>query len=134
MAQQSVRHLHKKGLQIPSLWKGVLISIVVTAIAVILFALILSMTDLSDSVIRIVNQAIKIISVFFGVKYAVESGEKNAVIKGALIGLIYMGAGVLIYSLLTGQSLSFLSYAIDVLMGVAVGGLSAMILGAGSRK
>ena len=134
MAQQSVRHFRKKSPEIPSLWKGILISIAVTAIAVILFALIISMADLSDSVIRIVNQAIKIISIFFGVKYAMEKGEKNAIAKGALVGLIYMGAGVLIYSLLSGQSLSFLAYAIDVLMGIAAGGLSAMILGASRSK
>ena len=134
MAQQSVRHFRKKGLEIPSLWKGVLVSIAATVIAVILFALIIGMTDLSDGVIRIVNQAIKILSIFLGVKYAIDKGEKNAIAKGALVGLIYMGAGVLIYSLLSGQSLSFLSYAIDVLMGVAAGGLSAMILGTGRSK
>ena len=46
-----------------------------------------------------------------------------------MLGLIYMGAGVLLYALLTRQQFTWLGYLIDVLMGVAAGGLSGMVLG-----
>ena len=39
-----------------------------------------------------------------------------------------MGLGVLIYALLTGQKFTWLGYGIDLLMGVAAGSLSGMIV------
>ena len=42
--------------------------------------------------------------------------------------MIYMGVGVLLYALLSQQKLTVMGYVIDVLMGVAVGGLSGMLL------
>jgi ABC-type uncharacterized transport system permease subunit len=36
---------------------------------------------------------------------------------------------VLVYALLTQQKISWLGYLMDVLMGVAAGGLSGMLLG-----
>ncbi len=45
-----------------------------------------------------------------------------------------MGLGVLVYALLTQQKISWQGYLIDVLMGVAAGGLSGMLLGSLHRK
>lgn len=129
MAQQAVRRVRKPGSNSPSLWKGVLVSIGVTLALVIIFALIIGMTDLHDGVIRIINQAIKILSIFAGVKAISQKGSDSPILMGALVGLIYMGVGVLLYALLSGQHFSLMSYLIDVLMGVAAGGLSGMLLG-----
>ena len=38
-----------------------------------------------------------------------------------------MGAGVLVYALLTGQPLAAFSYLADLLLGVAAGGLTGML-------
>ena len=105
-----------------------------TAAAVIVFAIIIGLTDVSDGVIRIVNQIIKIGAIFLGVRAIVPRGSEDGVRKGALLGLIYMGVGVLIYALLSGQKLTLMGYTIDLLMGLAAGGLSGMILGSMSRK
>ena len=83
---------------------------------------------------RVINQLIKIGAIFLGIRFIVPKGAENGVSKGALLGLIYMGVGVLIYALLSGQKLTLMGYVIDLLMGVAAGGLSGMILGSMSRK
>ena len=129
MAQQAARRIHKAHSSSPSLLKGIGVAVAVTLVAVIIFALIIGFTDLPDGVIQAVNQLIKIGAIFFGVKAGVARGSENALRSGALIGLIYMGVGVLLYALLSGQHLSLLSYLIDVLMGVAAGGLSGMLIG-----
>ena len=135
MAQQAVRRIKRtsSGKQNP-LWRGVLVSILATAAAVIIFAVIIGLTDVSDGVIRIVNQLIKIGAIFLGVRAIVPRGSEDGVRKGALLGFIYMGVGVLIYALLSGQKLTIMGYVIDLLMGVATGGLSGMILGSMSQK
>ena len=57
------------------------------------------------------------------------TGDEKGIRRGALLGLLYMGAGVLLYALLTRQPFSPMGYLIDVLMGVAAGGLSGMAIG-----
>lgn len=129
MAQQTVRRIRRGTGKEGALWRGVLISVAATVAAVIVFALIIGLLDVSDGVIRIVNQCIKLGAIFLGVRAIVPRGAENGIRRGALLGLIYMGVGVLLYALLSGQKLTLLGYLIDVLMGVAAGGLSGMLMG-----
>lgn len=132
MAQQALHRARKSTEKTSALWRGLLVSVLATAVLVIVFALVIGLTDLNDGVIRIVNQIIKIGSIFLGVRVIVSKGAENGIRRGALLGVIYMGAGVLVYGLLSGQKLSVSGYVIDVLMGLAAGGLSGMILSSGT--
>lgn len=134
MAQQAIRKMKRKQKTGNWLLKGLLVSVAVTVAAVMIFAVIIGLTDLPDSVIRIVNQVIKVGAVFAGVYAAVPKGSDNAICKGVVIGLVYMGAGVLLYALLSGQQLTVFSWLLDILMGIAAGGLSGMIVGSMQGK
>ena len=118
-------------LQSPfGMWlKGLAAAIGVTVVLILLFALIVGLTNASDGVIRVGNQLIKIASVLLGVTIAVEKGSDRGAMRGGLLGAVYMGAGVGVYVLCTGQQLSFTAYLMDVLMGVSVGGLYGMLRG-----
>ena len=65
--------------------KGVITTVAITLVCVLVFALVLSLTDLGDGVIRPVNQFIKLAAVFCGVVISVK-GEKGF-LKGLAIGL-----------------------------------------------
>ena len=126
MAQQAMRRMKKtKG---GTIWLGLLWAVGVTALAVVVFALILAWADVSDGVIRVINQVIKVGAIFCGVRAAAKRGDENGIRRGALVGLLYMGVGVLVYALLTRQQISWWGYLIDLLMGVAAGGLSGMVM------
>ena len=129
MAQQAVRRIRRSAGKPAAFWRGLAVSVLATAAAVIVFALIISFVDMGDGVIRVVNQLIKAASVFLGVSVIVPRGDEGGVRRGALLGLVYMGLGVLVYALFTQQKISWQGYLIDVLMGVAAGGLSGMLLG-----
>lgn len=107
--------------------RGVILSILATAVLVILFALLISLFDFSDSLIHLVNQLIKIAAIGAGVFYAVFPGSSKGLLYGALVGLIYMAAGVIVYALLTGQQCTVSAYLADILMGVAAGGLIGLL-------
>lgn len=109
--------------------KGMLLAIAATAVLVAVFALVISLVDISDGAVRGVNQAIKLISIILGVLAAVRRGSTDGVLRGALVGLCYMAAGVLVYALLTAQRLTAFSYLADLLLGVAAGGLTGMLRG-----
>ena len=129
MAQTAVRRVRRRsGSGAALLGRGLLISVAATVAAVVLFAVILSFFDVNDGVIRVVNQVIKMGAVFLGVRAIVPRGDGAGIRRGALLGLLYMGVGVLLYGLLTQQKMTWLGYCVDVLMGVAAGGLWGMLL------
>lgn len=128
MAQQAIRRARRTTGKKYTWWKGVLVAVAATAGMVAVFALLIGLTDISDGIIRLVNQLIKIAAIFFGVRASVPRGDEGGIRRGVLIGLIYMGAGVLLYAWLTHQKLTGLGFALDLLMGVAAGGLSGMLL------
>lgn len=115
------------------LLRGLLTAVGVTLVCVLLFALLMQWLKPSDQVIRIVNQLIKLGSIFAGVYAAVGRGGENGLLLGAGVGLSYMLLGVLLYALLSGQKLPWTAYLSDIAMGVAGGGIAGAIA-AGMRR
>ena len=109
--------------------RGLLTAIGVTLACVLVFALLMQWLRPSDGVIRVVNQLIKLGSIFAGVYVAVGRGGDKGMLTGALVGLVYMLLGVLLYALLSGQQLPFTAYLSDVAMGIAGGGIAGAIIG-----
>ena len=111
------------------LLKGVLLAVAVTLALVAVFALVISLVSVPDGAVRGVNQGIKLLAIILGVRAAVARGSEGGVTRGALVGLLYMAVGVLVYALLSAQKLSATAYLADLLLGVAAGGLTGMIRG-----
>jgi hypothetical protein len=82
----------------------------------------------SEDVVRIFNQALKLISIGAGVCTAVGCGQEGGLLRGAGLGLAYMALGVGCYALLSGQSAPWTAWLADLGMGVAGGGIMGMIL------
>lgn len=129
MAQQAMRKIKRKKESGTWLIRGIFAAVGVTLAAVVVFAVVIGLTNLDDTVIRIINQVIKVGAVFAGVYAAVPRGSEHAIARGAVIGLVYMAVGVAVYALLSGTPITFTSVLLDALMGVAAGGLSGMIIG-----
>ena len=115
------------------LLRGLLTAIGVTLLCVLLFALLMQWLKPSDNVIRIINQIIKLGSIFAGVYITVGRSGENGLLLGAGVGLAYMLLGVLLYALLSGQQLPWTAYLSDIAMGIAGGGIAGAIV-AGMRK
>lgn len=126
---QTVRRVRRGAGKGAAFGRALALSVAVTVAAVLLFAVLIGFTDLSDGVIKIVNQLIKIGAIFLGVRNLVPRGDESGIRRGALLGLVYMGVGVMLYALLSKQQVTLMGYLIDVLMGVAAGGLSGMLMG-----
>ena len=108
--------------------KGLGTAILVTVAGVAVFALLMQWLRPAEGMVRIVNQVLKLISIGAGVYVAVGRGCEGGLLKGALVGLLYMAAGVGMYALLSGQVASASAYLADLAMGVAAGGIVGMIL------
>lgn len=109
------------------LW-GVTIGACLTIVAVALFALALNWWDASDRAITAINQVVKFVAILAGVVSAMQGGTRGGVMRGACVGLLYMALGIICCSLLMGQTPRLTANLADLGMGVAAGGLFAMIL------
>ena len=109
--------------------RGLLVSIGVTLVCVLVFALLMQWLKPSDSAIRIVNQLIKLAAIFAGVKVMLGRNCEKGLLYGALLGVCYMALGVGLFALLSGQSLPWTAYLSDIAMGIAGGGIAGAITG-----
>lgn len=114
--------------------KGLGAALLVTVAGVAIFALLMQWLRPAESAVRLVNQVLKLVSIGVGVMIAVGRGCEGGLIRGALVGLLYMAVGVGLYALLSGQGAPVSAYLADLGMGVAGGGIIGMIQGNISPK
>ena len=105
--------------------KGVLTAVITALIGVLVFALVIKITVLSSNAVKTVNQFIKILAVFLGCVVAVRA--EKGLIKGALIGVISNFTIYLVFSTLGGVSIFTLSFLIDTIFLLIVGGITGVI-------
>ncbi len=107
--------------------KTVVIAVLISMVLVLVFALIVKATDLSDATIGYVNQGIKIVSVLVGTLLGFRRGGKGGWLKGLLSGLLYVVTSFLVFAAISGNfSVGELSW-VDVLMGAVVGLICGVI-------
>ncbi len=110
--------------------KGALLAFVISLVLVLLFALIVKLTNIGTGAIAVVNQIIKIVSVFMGVLFAVKERSKWF-INGMFGGLLYSIISFLVFSLII-STFNWSGFGID--LGVsAVVGIIAALIAAGKR-
>ena len=109
--------------------RGVLVAASITVLGVAIFALILSWWNASDRVITAINQVVKFVSILAGVSSGTGAGARSSAMRGACIGFAYMALGAICHGLLMGTGVQMTPYLADLGMGIAAGGLFAMILG-----
>ena len=108
--------------------KGLGMALVVTVAGVAVFALLMQWIRPTEGVVRVVNQVLKLASVGAGVYVAVGRGCEGGLMKGVLVGVLYMAIGVGMYAVLSGQTAPVSAYLADLAMGAAGGGIVGMIL------
>lgn len=105
--------------------KGVLLTLIINLLGVLIFSLIVKLTSLNSSVIKPVNQFIKVLAIFLGCFFNLKG--KGGLIKGLIVGVIGCLITYLIFSLIAG-GLSFgLSFLLDIIFGVVIGGISGIL-------
>ena len=111
-----------------AIFRGVLAAVAVTVLGVVVFALAIRWLGLSDTIISVMNQALKLFAIFIGAYACVGRGGTGGVTKGAIVGLLYMMLGIIGYAFLSGLQLAPAAYLADLGMGVAAGGLCGVIM------
>lgn len=122
-----VKRIHLKDNNlILTILKGSLNALIISLVAILVFAFIIKFTSISDGLIKPVNQIIKVLSVLFGCFIALKNTENN-LLKGVLIGGAYTILAFVLFSALNGKFELTVSLLLDMLFGGFVGLISAII-------
>ncbi len=126
MNQTSVYKENTKGKSIIRMAVGVGVSLIVSLVLILLFALLIKWFNWSDAIISPANIVIKIISIAIGVLIVTKDGSAGAV-KGAILGAVYIILCFVVFSILNGSMIINISLLYDSILGVIVGGILGII-------
>ncbi len=108
-----------------SIIKGLIISLIFLLFFICIFALLISLFNIPNGAIKPINQLIKILAVFIGCFFSI-SGEKG-LLKGLVLGTIITLVTYLIFSIIAKTNVFSISIIWEILLGIAIGGLSGII-------
>ena len=110
-----------------SILKGVAISLITTFILLVIFAAILTFTNIQENAIVPVVIVITGVSLLIGSTIGNRKIRKNGLINGALVGLIYILILYLISSILNGNFLLNMKSIIMIIVSIIFGILGGVI-------
>ena len=110
-----------------SIFKGVVISLVTTFILLIIFAAILTFTNIQENTISPVVIKITAVSLLIGSTMGNRKIEKNGLLNGAMVGLIYILFLYLISSILNGNFSLNLASIIMIIVSIFFGILGGVV-------
>jgi putative membrane protein (TIGR04086 family) len=113
--------------------KGSLFSIFISAIGLLIFAFILTNTNISESTIPIVIIIIANLSIFVGSIICNWKIKKNGIVNGMLVGLVYL---IIIYlaSSIAIKSFNFNLKSIIMILCSVISGTIGGIIGVNIKK
>lgn len=111
-----------------TLLKGLVTAILITLGGMLLFSALVVFFPISDTLLLVMNQILKILSIFFGVWAAVGLGGRRGFAMGAAIGLSYMVLGYGLYCLLDRSMSPAIQMVGEFVMGIIIGALSGAVI------
>ncbi|MBR1746604.1 MAG: TIGR04086 family membrane protein [Clostridia bacterium] len=106
--------------------RSAIIAVLISLALVLVFALIVNLTEVPDVLIAPVNQVIKILSVLVGCLIGIKEKRRGA-FKGAIVGLSYTLLSILIFGLISNSVRFNAMSLIDVALGIVIGAISGVI-------
>lgn len=116
-----------RALALGSILKGLLVSAAATLLGMLLLAAAVIYLDVSDGALTALNQALKLICVLLGVRFAVGLGGERGFLTGAAVGLAYMILGYVLYWRLGGAVFSFAAMLLEMLLGGVIGAAAGAV-------
>jgi len=116
-----------KNKTILTILKGAINALIVSLLAILAFAFIIKLTNISDAFIKPINQIIKVVSIFFGCFIAFKKDDEKTLFKGIFIGGLYVILAFLLFSALNGSFEFSPTIFLDILFGLIVGAICAII-------
>ena len=124
--------LEKSKVNFRGIFKGIVFSIVLTAILVVIVELISYFSDISDKLISALLFIVSVSSVLVGAIFVTKSTSENGLMHGGIIGIGYFLV-ILVASIIAKRSFSMNTNLLTMMIANIAGGMLGGILGINSR-
>lgn len=108
--------------------KGSIISVILTIILLFIFSILLTYTDLQETVISPVIIVITAVSILVGSSISTLKIKKMGLVNGALVGLVYI-LTIYLFSSITGSGFEIELQTIIMIIASIVAGMVGGIIG-----
>lgn len=102
------------------------ISVIISLVFVLAFALIVNLANVSDKIITPINQVIKVISILLGCFIGFKENRQGA-FKGAVAGLLYTLLSILIFGIISHAVKFNMLSLVDIALGIVAGAISGIL-------
>ncbi len=119
--------LEKNRTRIKHLFKGVLVTFIITILALLIFSLILRFTSLRESRLTTLNNITMILSVAIGSFYTAVKIRENGWLNGAIVGALYYLIIILINVIFIRPDTSNMYLFVKLLISTVVGFIGGML-------
>lgn len=124
--------LGDSGNNIKKIIKGSIISIIVTIVSLVIFAILLTYTGIAERTIPTVTIIITALSILIGSSLSMSKLKKNGIINGSLVGLIYIMVIYILSSIIEGN-FALNIYSMIMILGSVLAGALGGIIGVNKR-
>ena len=107
--------------------KSSLIAVIITLICFTLFAVIIKVVDMQETVIPPVVQVVRTLSIAFGGVLAARASRKMGWLKGGITGILYIFWAFIISSLFGGSTFMGTLIFSDFLLGAVAGAVGGIV-------
>ena len=108
--------------------RGNLIAVILTLVAVLVFAFIVRAAGFTSGTVGMIAQIIKVVSIFLGVFIVLRRTSGRAWLHGAIVGLVYTVIAFFIFSIIDSNFSITSGLMLDALFALIVGVVSAVLL------
>lgn len=112
---------------IAAIVRGILIAALATLGMMVLVGVAVVYLGMSDQAIAVTNQIIKLVSIVFGVRFAVGIGGEKGFHLGFVVASAYMLLGYFLYLKLGGAEFNAVSMMGEILLGGAAGAAAGAV-------
>lgn len=111
-----------------ALVKSAILGVIVSIVLVLVLAFVLKFVELSDNVITIIDEIIKMVSIFIATVSMVKKSPFKILLKSATLGAVYTILTFIVFSALRGSYSFTMGLVVDVVLGAVEGIIVAIIL------
>lgn len=115
------------GYDIMAVLKSSIVAVVITLICFTIFAVIIKVVDMQETIIPPVVQVVRTLSIAFGGMLAARASKKMGWLKGGITGIVYILWAFIISSLFGGTEFMGSLIFSDILLGVVAGAVGGII-------
>ena len=110
-----------------SMAKGCIAALIITSVAIFIFSIVLTCTNVSENVIPVVTTIITGISILIGASLSTISIRKNGFLYGSVIGFFYVFVLYLLSSILSNDFSLNLTAIIMIIVALVTGAVGGIV-------